>query len=60
MNGPSTRSGDTGAHGWFASGMPWVWLTAGAVSVSLIMVFGYPKTEYLRPVGRLGPKVTWL
>jgi phosphate transport system permease protein len=25
---------------WMASGTPWVWLTAGAVSVSLVMVFG--------------------
>ncbi len=25
---------------WMASGDPWVWLTAGAVSLSLVMVFG--------------------
>jgi phosphate transport system permease protein len=25
---------------WFKSGAPWVWLSAGAVSISLIMVFG--------------------
>jgi phosphate transport system permease protein len=25
---------------WFKSGHPWIWLNAGAVSVSLIMVFG--------------------
>lgn len=25
---------------WMASGNPWVWLTAGAVSLSLVMVFG--------------------
>lgn len=25
---------------WLASGTPWVWLTAGAVSLSLVMVFG--------------------
>ena len=25
---------------WIASGSPWVWLTAGAVSLSLVMVFG--------------------
>ena len=25
---------------WYASGSPWVWLTAGTVSLSLVMVFG--------------------
>ena len=25
---------------WFRSGSPWIWLTASAVSVSLIMVLG--------------------
>lgn len=25
---------------WFESGSPWVWLTAAAVSTSLLMVFG--------------------
>ena len=25
---------------WYASGNPWVWLTAGTVSLSLVMVFG--------------------
>lgn len=25
---------------WYASGKPWVWLTAGTVSLSLVMVFG--------------------
>src|SRR5690606_28890896 len=25
---------------WLASGSPWMWLTAGAVSLSLVMVFG--------------------
>ncbi len=25
---------------WFKSGSPWVWMTAGAVSVSLISVIG--------------------
>lgn len=27
-------------NSWFKSGQPWIWLNAGAVSVSLIMVFG--------------------
>ncbi len=27
-------------NSWFKSGHPWIWLNAGAVSVSLIMVFG--------------------
>ena len=27
---------------------------------SAAIVLGYPQTEYLRPVGRLGPAVTWL
>ena len=26
--------------GWFRSGTPWVWMSAGAVSISLVMVFG--------------------
>ena len=25
---------------WFESGKPWIWLTAGAVSISMVMVFG--------------------
>lgn len=25
---------------WFKSGKPWIWLTAGAVSISLIAVIG--------------------
>jgi phosphate transport system permease protein len=25
---------------WFKSGTPWIWLNAGAVSVSLLMVLG--------------------
>ena len=25
---------------WMTSGSPWVWFTAGAVSLSLVMVFG--------------------
>lgn len=32
---PAGRFGE-----WLASGSPWVWLTAGAVSVSLVMVLG--------------------
>ncbi|MFP3874235.1 MAG: phosphate ABC transporter permease PstA [Thiohalophilus sp.] len=27
-------------NSWFKSGHPWIWLNAGAVSISLIMVFG--------------------
>src|SRR3569833_1109928 len=27
-------------HNWISTGTPWVWLSAGAVSISLVMVFG--------------------
>ena len=30
----------TGLRNWFASGTPYIWLNAGAVTVSLVMVFG--------------------
>lgn len=30
----------TGLRNWFASGTPYIWLNAGAVTISLVMVFG--------------------
>ena len=40
---------------WLASGRPWVWLTAGAVSVSLIMVCGLLLLITLRGMGHFWP-----
>ncbi len=40
---------------WLGTGMPWVWLTAGAVSVSLIMVFGLLLLITLRGMGHFWP-----
>ena len=31
---------DKSFSSWFKSGSPWVWLNAGAVSISLVMVVG--------------------
>jgi phosphate transport system permease protein len=41
--------------GWFRSGMPWIWLTAGTVSFSLIMVFGLLLLITLRGMGHFWP-----
>ncbi len=40
---------------WFKSGQPWVWLNAGAVSVSLIMVFGLVILIAIRGLGYFWP-----
>ena len=40
---------------WLASGAPWVWLTAGSVSLSLIMVFGLLTVITLRGMGHFWP-----
>ncbi len=40
---------------WLGTGMPWVWLTAGAVSISLIMVFGLLLLITLRGMGHFWP-----
>ena len=40
---------------WFKSGAPWVWLSAGAVSISLIMVFGLLILIAVRGLGYFWP-----
>ncbi|MGE0486754.1 MAG: phosphate ABC transporter permease PstA [Gammaproteobacteria bacterium] len=40
---------------WMASGQPWIWLTAGTVSVSLIMVVGLLALITLRGMGHFWP-----
>ncbi len=44
----------TGA--WLRSGMPWIWLTAGTVSFSLVMVFGLLILITLRGMGHFWPQ----
>ena len=46
----------SGGQAWFRSGAPWVWLTAGAVSVCLIMVFGLLLLIASRGLGHFWPK----
>jgi len=40
---------------WFSSGTPWVWLSAGAVSISLVMVFGLLLLIAVRGLGYFWP-----
>ncbi|MCK4585806.1 MAG: ABC transporter permease subunit, partial [Gammaproteobacteria bacterium] len=44
---------------WFKSGSPWVWLTASAVSVSLILVFGLLLLIAARGLGHFWPATVW-
>ncbi len=41
--------------GWFRSGTPWVWMSAGAVSISLVMVFGLLLLIAVRGLGYFWP-----
>lgn len=41
---------------WLRSGQPWIWLTAGTVSLSLIMVFGLLALITLRGMGHFWPQ----
>lgn len=41
---------------WFKSGNPWIWLTASAVSVSLILVFGLILLIAIRGLSHFWPK----
>lgn len=40
---------------WFKSGAPWIWLTAGAVAVSLVMVLGVLWLTAVRGLGHFWP-----
>lgn len=44
---------------WFKSGDPWITLTAGAVSVSLILVFGLLLLIAARGLGHFWPATLW-
>ncbi|MDT8383419.1 MAG: phosphate ABC transporter permease PstA [Gammaproteobacteria bacterium] len=44
---------------WFKSGSPWIWLTAGAVAVSLILVFGLLLLIAARGLGHFWPATLW-
>ena len=44
---------------WFKSGDPWITLTAGAVSVSLILVFGLLLLIAARGLGHFWPATVW-
>lgn len=41
---------------WFKSGTPWIWLTAGAVALSLLMVAGVLSLTAMRGLGHFWPK----
>ncbi len=45
--------------GFLKSGTPWVWLNAGAVSISMIMVFGLLVLIAVRGLGHFWPKTIW-
>lgn len=44
---------------WFKSGSPWIWLTASAVSISLILVFGLLLLIAARGLGHFWPATVW-
>jgi phosphate transport system permease protein len=44
---------------WFESGAPWVWLNAGAVSASIILVFGLLLLIALRGLGHFWPSTVY-
>lgn len=41
---------------WFKSGTPWIWLTAGAVALALLMVAGVLGLTAMRGLGHFWPK----
>lgn len=45
--------------GFLKSGTPWVWLNAGAVSISMIMVVGLLILIAVRGLGHFWPKTVW-
>ena len=45
--------------GFLKSGTPWVWLNAGAVSISMIMVVGLLILIAVRGLGHFWPKTIW-
>ncbi|MEQ8663677.1 MAG: hypothetical protein RLW62_22905, partial [Gammaproteobacteria bacterium] len=54
MAEPARDDRSTGA--WLRSGLPWIWLTAGTVSFSLVMVFGLLMLITARGTGHFWPQ----
>ncbi len=50
---------DTEKLSFYKSGTPWVWLNAGAVSISIIMVVGLLILIAVRGLGHFWPKTIW-
>ena len=50
------QTGEDARESWLRSGMPWIWLTAGTVSFSLLMVFGLLALIMLRGLGHFWPQ----
>ena len=44
---------------WFKSGTPWIWLTAGAVSASLVMVLGILLLVAVNGLAHFWPASVW-
>jgi phosphate transport system permease protein len=40
---------------WFKSGLPWIWMTAGAVSINLLLVLGLVMLIAVRGLGHFWP-----
>lgn len=45
----------TGVKAWLKTGLPWVWLNAGAVSISLLLVMGLMGVLLFRGLGHFWP-----
>ncbi|CAH9017105.1 phosphate ABC transporter permease PstA [Candidatus Nitrosacidococcus sp. I8] len=41
---------------WFKSGSPWIWLAAGAVSISVVMILGLITLLFINSIGNFWPK----
>ena len=46
---------DSSVKSWFKSGSPWIWLNAGAVAVSVVMVIGILFLIAVRGLGHFWP-----
>ena len=50
-----TKTGNSKFVNWWQSGSPWIWLNAGAVSASMIVVFGLLLLIAMRGMGHFWP-----
>ncbi len=50
---------NNGLKGWWQSGAPWIWLNAGAVSASLVMVVGLLGLIAFNGLGHFWPHPVW-